>query len=95
MDFHRTLPQGSVLKRLNSGSAFFALFVVLVMVLCTAVVSWAQDDKQVFEGSMTDLTPFWWTPDIQLSRAGKKGKLPLCPGTPNSSDAMLWLSMRT
>ena len=53
MDFHRTLPQGSVLKRLNSGSAFFALFVVLVMVLCTAVVSWAQDDNQVFEGSMT------------------------------------------
>ncbi|MFS0182968.1 replication initiation protein, partial [Corynebacterium striatum] len=44
---------------------------------------------------LKDLTPFWWTPDIQLSRAGKKGKLPLCPGTPNSSDAMLWLSMRT
>ncbi|MER0093476.1 hypothetical protein, partial [Corynebacterium sp. KPL2838] len=23
-----------------------------------------------------DLTPFWWTPDIQPSRAGKKGNLP-------------------
>lgn len=53
MDFHRTLPQGSVLKRLNSGSAFLALFVVLAMVLSTAVAAWAQDDKQVFEGSMT------------------------------------------
>ncbi len=42
-----------------------------------------------------DLTPFWWTPDIQLSRAGKKGNLPPCPGTPNSSNAMLWPSMKT
>ncbi len=49
----------------------------------------------LYAGGMTDLTPFWWTPDIQLSRAGKKGNLPPCPGTPNSSDAMLWLSMRT
>ncbi|WP_367317700.1 type II toxin-antitoxin system death-on-curing family toxin [Corynebacterium accolens] len=35
-----------------------------------------------------DLTPIWWTPDIQPSRAGKKGNLPPCPGTPNSSNAM-------
>ncbi|MDK4324781.1 transposase, partial [Corynebacterium accolens] len=25
-----------------------------------------------------DLTPIWWTPDIQPSRAGKKGNLPPC-----------------
>ncbi|MER0091207.1 hypothetical protein, partial [Corynebacterium sp. KPL2680] len=30
-----------------------------------------------------DLTPIWWTPDIQPSRAGKKGNLPPCPGTEN------------
>ncbi|WP_420026264.1 IS3 family transposase [Corynebacterium segmentosum] len=35
-----------------------------------------------------DLTPIRWTPDIQPSRAGKKGNLPPCPGTPNSSNAM-------
>lgn len=53
MDFHRARPQHSVLKRLNSGSVFLALFVVLAMVLSTAVAAWAQDDKPVFEGSMT------------------------------------------
>lgn len=53
MDFHRTLPQGSALKRLNGGSAFLALFMALAMMLSTAVVAWAQDDKPVFEGSMT------------------------------------------
>lgn len=53
MDFNRTLPQSGVLKRLNSGSAFLALFMILAMVLSTAVAAWAQDDKQVFEGSMT------------------------------------------
>ncbi len=37
---------------------------------------------------IADLTPMWWTPDIQPSRAGKKGNLPPCPGTPNSSNAM-------
>ncbi|WP_256018644.1 helix-turn-helix domain-containing protein, partial [Corynebacterium sp. CCUG 65737] len=25
-----------------------------------------------------DLTPFWWTPDIQPGWAGKKGNLPPC-----------------
>ncbi|WP_349859314.1 IS3 family transposase [Corynebacterium sp. KPL2838] len=44
---------------------------------------------------MSDLTPIWWTPDIQPSRAGKIGNLPPCPGTPNSSNAMPWPSMRT
>ena len=42
-----------------------------------------------------DLTPIWWTPDIQPSRAGKKGNLPPCPGTENSSNAMPWPSMKT
>ncbi|CAB0531301.1 hypothetical protein BGK38_09460 [Corynebacterium diphtheriae] len=47
-------------------------------------------DHDDFE--LLDLTPFfWWTPDIQPSRAGKKGNLPSCPSTPNSSDAMLRL----
>ena len=41
-----------------------------------------------------DLTPMWWTPDIQPSRAGKKGNLPSCPGIPNSSNAMPWPSIR-
>lgn len=42
-----------------------------------------------------DLTPFWWTPGIQPGWVGKIGNLPSCPGTKNSSDTMLWLSMRT
>ncbi|MGJ4127864.1 hypothetical protein ACN4DS_11110, partial [Corynebacterium macclintockiae] len=41
-----------------------------------------------YTGETMDLTPMWWTPDIQPSRAGKKGNLPPCPGTPNSSNAM-------
>ncbi|WP_425267149.1 DDE-type integrase/transposase/recombinase [Corynebacterium macginleyi] len=43
----------------------------------------------------TDLTPIRWTPDIQPSRAGKKGNLPPCPGTENSSNATVWPSMKT
>ena len=42
-----------------------------------------------------DLTPFWWTPDIQPGWVGKKGNLPPCLGTPNSSNVMLWPSMKT
>ena len=36
-----------------------------------------------------------WTPDIQPRRAGKKGNLPPCPDTENSSSAMLWPSTKT
>ncbi|WCZ39915.1 Serine transporter [Corynebacterium jeddahense] len=43
----------------------------------------------------TDLTPFWWTPDLQPGWVGKKGNLPPCLGTPNSSNVMLWPSMKT
>ncbi|MCQ9332302.1 hypothetical protein NQ025_12220, partial [Corynebacterium phoceense] len=42
-----------------------------------------------------DLTPVWWTPDIQPGWVGKKGNLPPCLGTPNSSNVMLWPSMKT
>ncbi|WP_423817360.1 RHS repeat-associated core domain-containing protein, partial [Rothia nasimurium] len=41
-----------------------------------------------------DLTPVWWTPDIQPGWVGKKGNLPPCLGTPNSSNVMLWPSMK-
>ncbi|WP_237241440.1 hypothetical protein, partial [Rothia nasimurium] len=43
----------------------------------------------------SDLTPVWWTPDIQPGWVGKKGNLPPCLGTPNSSNVMLWPSMKT
>ncbi|MDK4280932.1 transposase [Corynebacterium accolens] len=47
--------------------------------------------RELAEAKMDkDLTPIWWTPDIRPSRAVKKGNLPPCPGTPNSSNAMLW-----
>ncbi|KJJ59275.1 hypothetical protein NG01_08490 [Corynebacterium diphtheriae] len=46
-------------------------------------------DHDDFE--LLDLTPFWWTPDIQPNRAGKKGNLPSCPSTPNSSKLTLKL----
>ena len=36
-----------------------------------------------------DLTPVRSTPDIQPGWAGKKGNLPPCLGTPNSSNVML------
>ena len=45
--------------------------------------------------SKLDLTSFCWTPDIQPSRVGKKGNLPPCPGTKNSSHATVWPSTRT
>jgi len=45
--------------------------------------------------SVLDLTPFWWTPDIQPGWVGKKGNLPPCLGIPNSSNVMLWPSMKT
>ncbi|MGV0391669.1 hypothetical protein, partial [Corynebacterium phoceense] len=44
---------------------------------------------------LPDLTPVWWTPDIQPGWVGKKGNLPPCLGTPNSSNVMLWPSMKT
>ncbi|HCD4229191.1 TPA: ATP-binding cassette domain-containing protein [Corynebacterium striatum] len=47
------------------------------------------------ENQKMDLTPVWWTPDIQPGWVGKKGKLPPCLGTPNSSNVMLWPSMKT
>mgnify|MGYP006914832701 CR=1 FL=1 len=57
----------------------------------------ANDNETVTNvlNSQADLTPFWWTPDIQPGWAGKKGNLPPCPGIPNSSNAMPWPSMKT
>ena len=60
---------------------------------CIAFVAFAILDS-VWGAGVLDLTPIWWNPDIQPSRAGKKGNLPPCPGTPNSSNAMPWPSMK-
>ena len=61
---------------------------------CIAFVAFAILDS-AWGAGVLDLTPIWWTPDIQPSRAGKKGNLPPCPGTPNSSNVMLWPSTKT
>ncbi|MFR9992820.1 hypothetical protein ACL1FC_13030, partial [Corynebacterium striatum] len=53
------------------------------------------DEVVEVEIATLDLTPVWWTPDIQPGWVGKKGNLPPCLGTPNSSNVMLWPSTKT
>lgn len=53
MESIKSLPKWGLFNKVNHTSALLALFMVIAMMLSTAVVAWAQDGKQVFEGSMT------------------------------------------
>ena len=53
MESIKSLPKWGLFNKVNHTSALLALFMALAMMLSTAVVAWAQDDKPVFEGSMT------------------------------------------